>query len=199
MVRRPASLWGCNADSHHQARHDLSLPAAGRVRRAPHDAASARRWRPDGARSPALDITPEPSRACLDAGCLRQSCRDRPLRRPGARTSLRKHDRSSTTRRRLPRSRYRRPCPDLSVHLCGGRSARPRALTCAPTAAPRTRSLGGGLPARRRIGRHARAARRHDADHQAHLQACGAAPEGHRRTRSQTLRSRAEAAAISRC
>src|SRR5229473_2484233 len=36
------SFWGCNADSHRQARYDISLQATGRIRRAPYDAASAR-------------------------------------------------------------------------------------------------------------------------------------------------------------
>src|SRR5258706_6479612 len=44
-----ASFWRCNADSHRQARYDISLQATGRIRRPPYDAASAGRRRPEGA------------------------------------------------------------------------------------------------------------------------------------------------------
>src|SRR5258708_249299 len=43
-----ASFWGCNADSHRQARSDISLQATVRFRSAPYDAASAGRRRPEG-------------------------------------------------------------------------------------------------------------------------------------------------------
>ena len=52
-------LWDRNADSQHQTRYDIPLSSTGRIRRAPDDAASARRRRPKSTRSE-LEITPKP-------------------------------------------------------------------------------------------------------------------------------------------
>ena len=94
------------------------------------------------------------------------------------RSSLRKHDGGRSRAGRLSAGRYRGSCPDLSVRLRQGRR-RPRPLHRAAFAARAARTLGVGVPARRRIGRHARAARRHDADHPKRIQAWRTAPEGH--------------------
>src|SRR5436190_11154075 len=69
------AIWDLNADSHHQARHHLSLQAAGRIRRAPLDAAATRRQRPESVEIRYRHYArAEPDR--LDAGPLRQSRRD---------------------------------------------------------------------------------------------------------------------------
>ena len=115
----------------------------------------------------------------LDARYTRQSCCDRPFRGPGLRASLRKHHSSRPRAGRLPRRRYRGFCPDPSVCLPSGRQARSRARHRAAIPASQSRSLGRRISARGRIGRHPRASRGHDANHQADLQARGAAREGY--------------------
>ena len=69
---------GYHADTDHPARHDLSLPAAGRLWRAPDDAPPTRHLRSKGARGEPRD-QPGAQEPTLRSGRFRQSCRDRPV------------------------------------------------------------------------------------------------------------------------
>ena len=170
---------GRNADSHRQARHDLSLPAAGGVRRASHDAAAARRSRPDGAANPSSRSRPSqarsPGRAMPSAITSRPPCfADRAAElRVESRVSI-DHapadsaPTTSRTMRKPVRSNTRRMnAPSLRAT---SRSRRSR---------PKSPAGPQGFLRAGRNGGYARAAGRHDADHQAHVPAWRAAPEGH--------------------
>ena len=155
-----------HADSQDQTRHDIPLPAAGRLRRAPHDAASARRRRPDGARirarHHAASRASSPGRRTASAIMWRR--RVSADSRRGA--SLREHD--------LRRACAGRLCPDdiedyartyPFAYAADDRTGLARFLA-QPPSDRRARPLGCRLSRRRWIGRHPRAARRHDADDQ---------------------------------
>ena len=90
-------------------------------------------------------------------------------------------------------------CPRLPVHLCRERPAEPRALYRPGVDAPQGQAFRRELPRRRRIGRHACAAHRHD---RAASGASSATPRGTNEAstrRRERWRSRAAAAATSRC
>ena len=105
-----------HAVTDHPARHDLSLPAAGRLWRAPDDAPSTRLPRSKSDRGEPRD-QPGAEEPALRSGRIRQSCGDRAVFGSLKRAVLREHraPRAFALGRRRPRSRGRRK--DLSGRL----------------------------------------------------------------------------------
>src|ERR1700730_2351528 len=84
------SPWRHHAVTYHPARHDLSLPAAGRLWRAPNDAPSTRLPRSKELKTEPGD-QPGAEEPALRSGRIRQSRGDRAVFRSLKRAVLREH------------------------------------------------------------------------------------------------------------
>src|SRR5580693_4777631 len=126
------SPWRHHAVTYHPARHDLSLPAAGRLWRAPNDAPSTRLPRSKGDRGEPRD-QPGAEEPAFRSGRIRQSCGDRAVFGSRKRAVLREHraPRAFAVGHRGPRSRGCRK--DLSGRLWRRRDAGPRLLHRTPS------------------------------------------------------------------
>ena len=146
-----------------------------------------------------LEITPEPSQLAWTQDIFGNHVAIARFAGPSLAASLRKHHSGRPHAGGLRRSRYRRFCANPSVCLRGGRRALSGALHRASVPVTTARSLGCRVPPGRRVGRHSRASCRHDADHQADLQAYGATREGNTEIQLRPCSCGAEVVATLRC